>query len=70
MKKQIKSDAFDVLVASLTDRMVDHLRQMNAAVVSGNSVAENEHRNRLAAIDMVLFSINLYSSVVDEKDAV
>ncbi len=70
MKKQIKSDGFASLVESITERMVDHVRQMNAAAISGNSLAENDHRNRLSALDLVLFSINLHASIVDESEPV
>lgn len=70
MNKQIKSDNFKRLVESITERMVDQTRRMNNALIEDNKIAEDEARTMYRAFDLVLFSINLQSTVVDEKESV
>lgn len=67
MKKQIKSDGFNSLVESITNKMVACVKTMNQAQVEGNTLLEREARNKLFAYDIAMFSINLHSSVIDEK---
>lgn len=65
MKRTINSDQFDKLIESITEKQLNLYRQMNAAMISNNSLAENECRAKISALDLTIFSITLYSSQED-----
>lgn len=68
MKKHLTPEGFDAVVLRLTQRMQEAVELMNQAVIAGDSRTEAEHRTLLRAYDLALFTINLNSSVIDEKE--
>jgi hypothetical protein len=70
MKRSMNAQQFETVVNRLTERMQDAVKKMNEAVVSGNNLAETEHRSMLRAYDLALFSLTIHSSIVDEKESV
>lgn len=67
MIKHLTPEGFNAVVLRLTQRMQEAVESMNKAVIANDSRAEAEHRTLLRAYDMALFTINLNSSVIDEK---
>lgn len=68
MNREIKSNGFNKLVDKITEKMVETIKNITSAVISGNQIAEYQYRAELSSYDRALFSIVLYSSVVDKKE--
>jgi hypothetical protein len=68
MKKHIDSNGFKNLTESLRTRIIQAKEAEINAMLANDSVLEKEFRARLSSYELALFSINLNSSVVEEKD--
>lgn len=68
MNKQITQDGFKRLTDSIIEKIVEYKRAESEAMISGNSLREQYSRERASAFELALFSINLHSSIVDDKE--